>query len=165
MPAARRAPSVNASAAGAGIVIEPVDPRSPAASGALVRYYRELADRFGFDAPAADDLAAFQPPDGLFLLARTADDVVGCAGLRRLDATTAEVKRMWIDPAHRGQGLARRLLAALEQAARTAGRTRMVLDTNSALREAIGLYRRAGYRSVERYNDNPDAQCWFAKQL
>lgn len=151
---------------GAAAVIEPTDPRSTAAAGALARYYAELADRFGFDAPSgADDLAGFEPPDGTFLLVRDGARIVGCAGLRRLDQSTAEVKRMWIDPACRGQGLARRLLGALEDAARAAGRTRVVLDTHSALREAIALYERMGYRSVERYNDNPDAERWFAKQL
>lgn len=147
-------------------VIEPTDPRSSAATRALASYYAELADRFGFDAPSgADDLTAFEPPDGTFLVVRDGPRIVGCAGLRRLDASTAEVKRMWIDPAHRGRGLARRLLRDLENAARVAGRTRVVLDTNSALREAIALYERSGYRSAERYNDNPDAERWFAKQL
>ena len=151
---------------GAGVVIDTTDPRSPAAAGALGRYFAELVDRFGFDAPAgADDLAAFEPPDGTFLVVRDGARIVGCAGLRRLDSSTAEVKRMWIDPACRGRGLARRLLGALEDAARAAGRTRVVLDTHSALREAIALYERSGYRSIERYNDNPDAQRWFAKQL
>lgn len=158
---------MSASTSGAaGVVIEATDPRSPAAAGALDRYYGELAERFGFDAPSgADDLTAFEPPDGSFLIVRDGARIVGCAGLRRLDESTAEVKRMWIDPDCRGRGLARRLLGGLEDAARTAGRTRVVLDTNSALREAIALYERSGYRNVERYNDNPDAERWFAKEL
>jgi hypothetical protein len=41
----------------------------------------------------------------------------------------------------------------------------VVLDTNETLTEAISMYERAGYRPIERYNDNPDAQHWFAKDL
>lgn len=148
------------------VVIEPADPAGPTATAALARYYAELAERFGFAPPSGpDDPAAFAPPDGIFLIVRQGDRPVGCAGLRRLDGSTAEIKRMWIDPTVRGRGLARRLLDALEDTARATGRTRVVLDTNSALREAIALYERAGYRRVERYNDNPDAERWFAKDL
>ena len=53
----------------------------------------------------------------------------------------------------------------LEAVARTRGRTRVVLDTNEALTEAIAMYERAGYQSIERYSDNPYAHHWFAKHL
>ena len=146
--------------------IGPTDPRAADAVAALTRYFAELADRLGFSPPAGpDDPAAFTPPDGVFLLVRAGDRIVGCGGLRPWDASTGEIKRMWIDPEARGRGLARRLLAALEETARATGRTRVVLDTHSALVEATGLYERAGYRPVERYNDNPDADRWFAKAL
>jgi GNAT superfamily N-acetyltransferase len=71
-----------------------------------------------------------------------------------------------VDPPRlRGLGLGRRLLARLEDVARDLGRTRVVLDTNEVLVEAIAMYERAGYRSIERYNDNPYAHRWFAKDL
>jgi ribosomal protein S18 acetylase RimI-like enzyme len=65
----------------------------------------------------------------------------------------------------RGLGLGRRLLAELEAqaAARQAGVVR--LETNSALAEAIGLYRSAGYREVEPFSDEPYARHWFEKTL
>ena len=91
--------------------------------------------------------------------------VAGCGGLQQVDAATAEIKRMWIDPTRRGLGLGRRLLAHLEDVARERGYRRVVLDTNGALVEAIAMYRRAGYEAIERYNDNPYAQHWFAKAL
>ena len=82
-----------------------------------------------------------------------------------MDATTAEIKRMWVAPEARGLGIARRLLEALEDQARGAGMKRLVLDTNRSLLEAQAMYRKAGYRARERYNDNPYADFWFEKDL
>lgn len=72
---------------------------------------------------------------------------------------------MWVDPAVRGVGLGRRLLGHLEHAARASGRTRVVLDTNEVLVEAIAMYRRLGYRDIDPYNDNPHAHHWFEKSI
>ena len=72
---------------------------------------------------------------------------------------------MWLHPDARGLGLGTRLLAALESAARHAGRHAVRLDTNESLREAIALYESAGYRRIVRYNDNPDATRFYEKSL
>lgn len=149
--------------------IDPVDPGDEDARAALTRYAEELDHRFhdGFATPADDPTAAtMRPPGGGFWVVRAADGaVIGCGGIRRLDATTAEVKRMWVAPEVRGRGIATRLLAHLEKASRDLGCTRIVLDTAAELVEAIGLYERSGYVAVPRYNDNPDAAHWFAKEL
>lgn len=99
------------------------------------------------------------------LLARRGDEVVGCGGVQLVDPATAEIKRMWVSPTARGVGLGRRLLTALEAAAADLGATRVILDTNGVLAEAIRMYTTAGYDRIERYNDNPYAQLWFAKAL
>jgi ribosomal protein S18 acetylase RimI-like enzyme len=148
---------------------EVVDPASPEAIATIGRYLEELATRFpdGFD-PAAGgqpDLEALRPPAGAFLVGRLDDRIVACGGVQRLDEETAEVKRMWVDPECRGQRLGSTLLGRLEEEASAAGRTRIVLDTNGTLTEAIALYERAGYAPVPRYNDNPYAEHWFAKSL
>jgi GNAT superfamily N-acetyltransferase len=93
--------------------------------------------------------------------------VAGVGGVRAVDrpAGAAEVKRMWVAPAYRGTGLGRRLLAALEDLAREHGHDVVVLDTHRSLGESLSLYARAGYREVERYNDNPYAQAFFRKDL
>ncbi len=105
-------------------------------------------------------------PRGSFLVVRSDGAAAGCGGVRRLDDGVAEIKRMWIDPDWRGLGLGRRLLARLEAGGRALGCGRVVLDTNEVLSEAITLYERAGYRAIERYNDdNPYAQRWFGKSL
>ncbi len=151
------------------IEIAELSPHSAEARLCLAAYFGELATRFalGFHAEAAlaepmDDLTA---PHGWFLVARVHGQAVGCVGLRRIDAQTAEIKRMWTSPAARGQGVARAMLQRVEEIARQAGCLRVQLDTNGALTEAHALYRRAGFSEIARYNDNPYAELWFAKDV
>ncbi len=132
-------------------------------------YFAELDERFddGFDVDGAlAAVASMGSPHGAFLIARGGDgDIAGCGGIQRHDADTAEVKRMWVAPTWRGAGVGRHLLAELERTSAELGYRSIVLDTNATLTEAIALYESAGYTSIDRYNDNPDAQRWFAKPL
>jgi putative acetyltransferase len=88
-------------------------------------------------------------PKSRFLVARGSDgQALGCGAiLLRGDAgtETAELKRMWVDPAARGSGLGRRLLDALQAAAIQEGATVIRLETGISQPEAIGLYRAAGF--------------------
>jgi DNA invertase Pin-like site-specific DNA recombinase len=97
------------------------------------------------------------------------DDVVTVTRIDRLARSTFDifgiVKRMWTAPEARGQGVARRVLHELEALARNAGIETLRLDTNRVLVEAQAMYRRAGYREIARYNDNPYAHHWFEKNL
>ncbi len=154
----------------AAVHADVVDPSEPAAVECLAAYFAELDARFpsGFDpgdAGAEADLASLRPPSGAFVVLRHGQDAVGCGGVQRVDEGTGEVKRMWIHPDWRGLGLGRRLLAQLEDLARTLGYGGVVLDTNATLVEAVAMYEGAGYEPIERYNENPYAQHWFAKAL
>jgi GNAT superfamily N-acetyltransferase len=82
-----------------------------------------------------------------------------------VDTAIAEIKRVWTAPSARGLGVARRMLRALEAAAREAGVNTLRLDTNRALTEAHALYRSEGYHEIARFNDNPYAHHWFEKGL
>ncbi len=144
-----------------------VDAGSPAAQAAMTAYFAELTRRFpaGFDPRGYLEPEDYNPPRGRFFLARSGDEVQACGGLVWIDTSTAEIKRMWVDPSARGRGLASRLLAFLEQTALASGRATVRLDTNPVLLEAIAMYRSKGYRDIERYNDNPYAGLWFEKRL
>jgi GNAT superfamily N-acetyltransferase len=148
---------------------EVVDPTGPEATAAMQAYFAELDERFpgGFEAgdalgPGAAPMAA---PGGAFLIARIGDEVAACGGVQRHDDDTGEIKRMWVAAVWRGTGLGRRMLAELEQRAGELGYQRVLLDTNGTLDEALALYGSSGYEPIDRYNDNPYAQHWFAKQL
>jgi GNAT superfamily N-acetyltransferase len=152
-----------------GVLIARVDPQSPDARTALERYLIEAAGRVehpsfrAFD--LVDEVGDFGPPDGVFLLMRSEASVIGCGAVRTLAPGLGEIKRMWIEPGQRGHGLGSQLLGALEAASLELGHKRVRLDTNSALREAIGLYATRGYSPIGRYNDNPDATHFFEKHL
>lgn len=150
-------------------VVEEADPRSGPARACLQAYYDELARRFasGFDVarsrdPDAADMIA---PRGTFLLAWSDGLPVGCVGLKGDGGALAEVKRLWVAPAARGQGLARRLMAEVEDAAQRLRIQVLRLDTNSALPEAIELYRKTGWVDIPRYNDDPYPDVFFEKRL
>ncbi|HEY4152042.1 MAG TPA: GNAT family N-acetyltransferase [Pseudolysinimonas sp.] len=144
-----------------------VDAGSAPAQAAMSSYFAELASRFptGFDPTGYLAAEEYNPPNGRFFLAMSGDEVMACGGVVWISGTTAEIKRMWVDPAWRGHGLATRLLAYLEQASLASGRATVRLDTNPVLLEAIAMYRKNGYRDTERYNDNPYAGLWFEKTV
>jgi DNA-binding MarR family transcriptional regulator len=144
------------------VSVEAEDPSSADARWCLGHYYAELDERFeeGFEAPrepAPDILAC--------LVARVGGQPAGCGILRMLGPDAGEIVRMWVDRPHRGLGIAKRLLAALEGEAVAHGLEVVRLDTNRALDEAKRMYRAAGYVEIPRYNDNPYANHWFEKRL
>lgn len=151
------------------MTIEEVDPTSEPARTCLAAYYAELAARFtaGFDVALSCDpeAAAMVRPRGVFLLAVADGMPVGCVGLKGSGGPLAEIKRLWIAPAARGIGLARRLRQAAETAARDLGIRTLRLDTNSALPEALALYRRLGWVEIDRFNDDPYPDHFFEKAL
>jgi GNAT superfamily N-acetyltransferase len=135
----------------------------PDANGLIEDYFAELRHRLGhFDPPPAEELRA-DAKRGVTVVRYEGRRSVGCGSIRRLDAETAEVKRMFVIAEARGRGHGRAILRALEEKARALGCTRIVLDTASELVEAAALYESCGYREVPRYNDNPFAGRWFEK--
>jgi GNAT superfamily N-acetyltransferase len=134
----------------------------------LDAYFAELAARFdaGFDASASPSPPEdYAPPHGAFVMARLDGRPVGIGALKALDAGAGEIKRVWTAPDARGLGVARRILHALEGAARQRGFALLRLDTNRTLIEAQAFYAGEGYREIPRYNDNPYADHWFEKRL
>jgi DNA-binding MarR family transcriptional regulator/GNAT superfamily N-acetyltransferase len=151
------------------VAVDVVDPDDTVARFCLLQYFTELDERFdaGFD-PAASlpaDSDEMRLPAGLFLVATLYGDPIGCGALKFHGRRPAELKRMWVAPGCRGLGVGRRLLAELERHAAEHDARTIRLETNETLVEAIAMYRSAGYREVDAFNDEPYAHHWFEKHL
>jgi putative acetyltransferase len=94
---------------------------------------------------------SYAPPDGRLALLVVGGEVAGCIALRRLDASRAEAKRLYVRPAFRGRGLGRRLMEWVISEARAAGYCELVGDTMPVMGDALALYGRMGFERTEPY--------------
>ena len=109
----------------------------------------------GLDEELAALPGEFGPPDGRLLLATHDGRTAGCIALRRNDATTGEVKRLYVRPDFRGLRIGEHLVARLLDEARAIGYRRLVLDSHTSMTRAHALYRAAGFRDVPTPEDFP----------
>lgn len=151
----------------AAITVTLVDGHTPDARASLDAYAAEIDARFpeGFDKTDLVRPEEVSGDAGAFFVAYEEDRPVGCGALRRLEPGVGEIRHVWVHPEARRLGLARRILAALEQAA-SARELRVVrLDTHASLTEAQAMYRACGYTEIPSYVDHVYASHWFEKRL
>jgi GNAT superfamily N-acetyltransferase len=106
----------------------------------------------------------YAAPLGRVLLAFDGDQLIGCGAMRPIDATTAEMKRLYVRPAGRGQQLGRRLAEEICGAARDAGYARICLDTLPHMAAAQQLYASLGFEAIPAYVFNPVAGTQFLQR-
>jgi len=138
--------------------------RLEAAMRAEVGALYEDLDMTSAAMPAAGP-AELNPPAGAFLVGYLDGVAVCCGGVKRLDTESCELKRMYVTPEARGRGVARALLAALEDRARALGFTIARLDTGPKQPVAQRLYELSGYVAIENFNRNPVATYFGEKRL
>lgn len=155
------------------LTVERLPLDDPIAIGLVLELQADLDERYG---PEDDGGAGWlaevtpekvTPPDGVFLVASWDGNPVGCGALKRLDATTGEIKRMYVATRGRRRGVARAILLHLEDEARSLGYTHLQLETGEVQQEAVALYESAGWSRIPpygRYQDDPLSIC-FAKTL
>jgi hypoxanthine phosphoribosyltransferase len=115
----------------------------------------------GFDQELAELPGRYAAPTGGLWLALMKRRPVGCAALRKLNDDVCEMKRLYVRPAARGQGLGRRLAVTAIQAARQRRYKQMRLDTLGSMKEAISLYEGLGFRPIASYYSNPSPGAVF----
>lgn len=103
-----------------------------------------------------DPAGVYSPPDGCILLATEGIQTVGCIALQRVDSAVCEMKRLYVRPPFRRNGIGRMLALAIIEQAHTLEYQRMRLDTVAAMSEAPSLYRSLGFQSTEPYSTSPE---------
>jgi GNAT superfamily N-acetyltransferase len=134
---------------------------------AMIEEMRELYDGLDLLSPDMPVAGATEmgPPGGTFLVGYRDGESVCGGGIKRLPDGGCEIKRMYVVPAARRQGVARALLRALEGAARGLGYDIARLDTGPRQPHAQGLYESEGYLAVPNFNGNPVATFFGEKRL
>ena len=98
----------------------------------------------------------YAPPAGELLLAKRGDHVLGCIALKPLEPPRiAEIKRLYVRPQARGQGVGKALVTAVMTAAKALGYDELKLDTLSHLKQAIALYEGCGFAPIGMYGNHP----------
>lgn len=111
------------------------------------------------------DLSSLEGPEVTFFVARSSGDIAGCCALVDAGDGTAEIKRMFVDPEARGLRIGQRLLEAVESQAIAMGIAAIRLETGISQPEAIGLYRKFGYRDIEPFGSyQPDPLSLFMEK-
>jgi GNAT superfamily N-acetyltransferase len=139
----------------------------PVAQHLIERVQQEYVVRYGGRDAAVVDPAEFSPPLGRFLVAEVDGVPAGCGGWRAHGNGVAELKRMYVEPAFRRQGIAALVLGELERSATEAGHRHLLLNSGDRQPEALALYARAGYTPVAGYGvyaDSPGA-VFLGKEL
>lgn len=109
-----------------------------------------------FDEEVATLPGEYAPPDGRLLLAFSDERLAGCVALRRIGEDSGEIKRLFLRPEFRGQGLGSSMIDRIIKEARAVGYHRLRLDTlPGKMDQAIGLYHSFGFTQIPPYYDNP----------
>lgn len=115
-----------------------------------------------FDQELAGLPGDYAPPDGRLLLAEFEGQLAGCVALHKLDGNICEMKRLYLRPQFRAKGLGRALAETIIAEARVLGYQRMRLDTvEPAMRDAVAMYRRLGFKEIAPYCQNPIAGAMY----
>lgn len=115
-----------------------------------------------FEKELAELPGAYAPPTGRLLLAFENDELAGCVALRKVSDGVCEMKRLFLRPQFHGNGRGRELAETIIAEARSAGYSRMRLDTlPEQMGKAIALYRSLGFKEIEAYYNNPVSGALF----
>ncbi len=115
-----------------------------------------------FEKELAELPGSYAPPRGRLLLALEDNQIAGCVGLRAIGNDSCEMKRLYVKPEFRDAGLGRLLLDRIVTEARDIGYATMRLDTlPGKMDRAIAMYRRLGFREIDRYYENPNAEAMY----
>ena len=142
---------------------------SPAQIAQARELFLEYAQSLGFslcfqnfDQELAGLPGDYAPPEGHLLLVECEGQLAGCVAINKLDSRVCEMKRLYLRPQFRGQGLGRALTTRIIAEARQIGYQRMRLDTvEPVMKDAVAMYRKLGFKEIAPYRQNPIAGAMY----
>lgn len=141
-------------------------PRAQTLIFGVLSEYGLSPDPQGMDTDLRDIEGFYLPSGGMFeVVEDETGRIVGTVGLLMLPDDACELRKMYLDPVVRGQGLGKRLLERAIAHARAHGCRRIVLDTATVLREAISLYERYGFKPIPVEHPSPRTDAAYALEL
>lgn len=126
------------------------NPHLPQSLPELLKHY----ERVGFFRDLDEHSNIYTPKNGVFLVLRQDEEVVGCGGLRRLNARDGELVRLWLKKEKRKQGLGLKLVENLMLVAEAIGYAKIFLDTSSQCTDAITLFKKKGFVECSPYKES-----------
>jgi len=147
--------------------IQPVDPALPAALAMIAKLDQMHVELYPAESNHLDSIETLRRSNVLFLGAFVAGELVGCGAVKRVadDGEYGEIKRVYVQDDHRGRGVAKGIMAALEAHLVDAGVPLARLETGIRQAEAISMYRRLGYRERGPYGGyRPDPLSVFMEK-
>jgi GNAT superfamily N-acetyltransferase len=136
----------------------PAHPQLPALRELLLEYQRWLGIDLcfqDFEREMAELPGAYAPSDGRLYLAWVGSELAGCIALRRHDAQSGEMKRLYLRPAYQGRGLGKLLAQHIIADAKQIGYQRLLLDTLPIMQTAQAMYAKLGFQETQAYVYNP----------
>ena len=149
------------------IVIKPLDPTSDAANRMIGQLDAYLQGLYPPESNHLDSTEELSRPHVQFIGALDDGEWRACGAVKLMTEGYGEIKRIYVDPAARGKGLARRVLDALEEIVGNAGLSVVKLETGVHQVEALRLFQNCGYRRIGPYGSYPDdpLSVFMEKQL
>ncbi len=146
-------------------IIQASTPEDFAVAGRFILdYAKEFRESLSFqniDKEVSRLQELYCPPDARLFILKIGNHAAGCVIVKRFSEDAFEMKRMYIDPAHRGHGYSQVMLDMAIGTARNMGAKRLLLDTEPTMTSAIHLYEKNGFKSIPPYYDSPLPNAMF----
>jgi GNAT superfamily N-acetyltransferase len=125
--------------------------------------FQQYLNLQNYDDEIEDLCGKYGLPDGRLYIAYDGDAAAACIAIKKLSETSCEMKRLYVRPQYRGNGLAKTLVNLILNDAKRIGYKSMLLDTLPGLKSAITLYESLGFYKIPCYNNSPIATTIFMK--
>jgi ribosomal protein S18 acetylase RimI-like enzyme len=98
----------------------------------------------------------YKEPEGAFVIAKENDNIIGCAGIRKLEPKICEMKRLFVNDANKGKGIGGKLVEIIIEEAKIKKYEIIRLDTINTMAAALNIYYKNGFYEIEPYYNNPN---------